>query len=968
MPLTIPASLVTDLRDGNAIPVVGAGVSRAVRQRMKRAPLFPTWHELLENAVGCLRYHGHHEEADAVHALLNFHRPDYHLAATIAKEALGSLWLSYLNEQLGREYHEASPRSLALARAIWDLGSKLVITTNADRVLKWACPRAWAKDLDEWSIEARMEQASAIGRSVGRHTIWYLHGKIGDTAKFIITPDGYRTLYGGSDGEEIYRAARFTLRSMMSTRSFVFIGFSLDDTYFVNEMREVEQIFGGAAARHYVIVREREAVQIQEKGLSITTVTFPAFGPSLVRLVQEIGAAVRPSSGVTVPLPRATKHKVSPSERATRRAVFFVEHRAKGTQVVGRDLAVKAIHEQLNHGQRTVHGRTAALIGIGGLGKTQVAVEYAYRYRKHYPDGVVWITADRDITAQLVKLAETAGWASKNAGIEEKMLVAQRQLRTSSGYLIIFDNVRSVADIADYLPNPDKDPHIIVTSRSEQIGFFPVHLDLLDSNQALAMLVQEAHRQPRTEEETTAARHICEILEGLPLAVEVAGAYLAHRPAMSWRQYADLLEQEFASALPGHLSASGFTKHEADLFSTLRIGRELYAHEPMLGEILDLLAWSGPGPMGVSLLSSVIGQSSLRLASALSLGDALRLLKAGSHNDAFSLHRLVRRVHREANPLSERTPWADLVCTRIGDWFDARRDDFTKLSSMESEIDHLAAWQTNAAVLSDFHASRLAWLQAYPAHHRGRINQAAHHIEHAMALLGEAANRRETELQAHILNDYGFLCSLLGRFNEGLEFCRQALRIRRSLHGTWHTDTAATYNTIGRALMGKDRYHAALINFAKALLIRREVLPPDDPYTIVSLNNLGAAYRALEHYDRALVVFRSALESTRSGTNDLHPVAATTLNNLGSVHEALQEYATALRYYRDAYHLHQELFGESHPGTAISINNIGRAVEHLGRTEQARRYYRKALLIIRDVMGDHNPMTQSIRGNLDRCS
>src|ERR1041384_4590532 len=107
------------------------------------------------------------------------------------------------------------------------------------------------------------------------------------------------------------------------------------------------------------------------------------------------------------------------------------------------------VRKQLTSGRRTFIGQTAAFQGLGGLGKTQLAVEYAYRFKDEYPNGVIWLNADQDIEAQLTDLAEKAYWIAPESEHKYKFEVARHRLRTYSDCLILFDNLEDQQAITD---------------------------------------------------------------------------------------------------------------------------------------------------------------------------------------------------------------------------------------------------------------------------------------------------------------------------------------------------------------------------------------------------------------------------------------------------------------------------------------------------------------------------------------
>ncbi|HYP28789.1 MAG TPA: tetratricopeptide repeat protein, partial [Blastocatellia bacterium] len=523
--------------------------------------------------------------------------------------------------------------------------------------------------------------------------------------------------------------------------------------------------------------------------------------------------------------------------------VFFVPYQQKGDKVLGIEETLQRVRRQLVSGHRTNIGQAVAFQGLGGLGKTQLAVEYAFRFKDEYPGGVIWINADQTIDAQLIELVDQARWIARESEHKVKLAVARQRLRAYPGALIIFDNVDKLEDIEEYLGLLHSDVHILATSRIELGGFDPILLDTLDSDLSYRLLIQEANREPIPPREKEAARDIVEALGGLPLAIELAGAFLRNRPTVEWHEYRDLLNYSPRDAFLKKSATTPYTRHKTDLYSTLRINERLLNEEPRLREILDLLTWSGSAPMGKDLLGALVGvKNFIELTNALSLGLTLRLLQKTRDAESYSIHRLVREVRREDVPLKEKETWISDTCSRLGDWFQHLREDFLDLPKFDAEIDHLKAWQQNAIDYAPEHASRLTWLQAHPLFNRARYSAALELIDRAFELY-EKAN--DLELKAHLLNDLAVVQGCLGDIQNQKENLEYALRIRCELFGERHPEVATSLNNLGIAFGRLGDYGKQLEYSERGLEIRRNLFGEKHPRVATSFNNVGIAFGRL---------------------------------------------------------------------------------------------------------------------------
>jgi hypothetical protein len=306
------------LRDRLVVPLVGAGVSMAVRDQSGK-PIFPSWSELLSGAAKRLREDGKQPEAHVVEGLLHKRHPDYYEAARYAREGMGPRWHRYLAEALNPAHVNIDSKSLALARSVWKLPSDLVVTTNYDNILRFALGER-ANDLVQLDVDATAALPGILRNKIERPTVWHMHGHINDPQHLILTPDGYRELYPSPDGEVRYRAALQALRHLLAARTFLFIGFSLDDELFGNQIVWVHEAFGGATGPHYMLVRARDLRETYRRLRNLDCIeflTFEDFGDPLVAQVDALAATAKGERPVVHgAAPETSKPSPAPSPAA----------------------------------------------------------------------------------------------------------------------------------------------------------------------------------------------------------------------------------------------------------------------------------------------------------------------------------------------------------------------------------------------------------------------------------------------------------------------------------------------------------------------------------------------------------------------------------------------------------------------------------------------------------------------------
>lgn len=218
---------------------------------------------------------------------------------------------------------------------------------------------------------------------------------------------------------------------------------------------------------------------------------------------------------------------------------------------VGRDEDLERLHASLT-GRQTVGIRPAGLTGMGGIGKTQLAVEYAYRYREAYPQGVFWINASEPMVEGFAQVGCRLRQGIQDHSRDEQVRAAFAELSRMSGFLVVLDNLTDPAALNRPV-SPDCIPsalpcRILFTTRRRELGWFAaVEVTVLPEEPALRLLLRHADRQPILDQGHPAhqdARAICRMVGQLPLALELAGAFLGEWADIPLADYRGRLRRE----------------------------------------------------------------------------------------------------------------------------------------------------------------------------------------------------------------------------------------------------------------------------------------------------------------------------------------------------------------------------------------------------------------------------------------
>ncbi len=341
----------------------------------------------------------------------------------------------------------------------------------------------------------------------------------------------------------------------------------------------------------------------------------------------------------------------------------------------GRISQLEHLREQLSHTQQAP--QPLALSGLGGIGKTQIAVEYAYRYRNEY-EGIFWIRAvsRETLAADFVALAHLLHLPGQDSQ-EQMHIIAgvKRWLIQHTGWLLILDNADDLSLLADYLP-VEQAGYVLLTTREQATGTFAhtLSVEKMDTSEGLLLLLRRAKfltADAPLDNISGTLRHqvqaIVKELDGLPLALEQAGAYI-EETGCSCFDYLALYRQRRAALLRRRSRVSSDYPHT--VASTWELAfQQVEQDNPAAADLLRLCAFLHPDAIPETIFTTAsadigpilqpIAADSLLLNDAIQVLRRYSLLKRDSTEKLLNVHRLVQAVLRDGLVPAAQQLWAE---------------------------------------------------------------------------------------------------------------------------------------------------------------------------------------------------------------------------------------------------------------------------------------------------------------------
>ncbi|HEU5226189.1 MAG TPA: FxSxx-COOH system tetratricopeptide repeat protein [Ktedonobacteraceae bacterium] len=683
--------------------------------------------------------------------------------------------------------------------------------------------------------------------------------------------------------------------------------------------------------------------------------------------------------------------------------------------------------EESTSTRRAVLTQPEAIKGLGGIGKTQLAVEYAYRAREqdHYTH-TLWInaTSEETIISSFAVLAELLpSVAAQEEKDQHKLATAViRWLeQCQHRWLLIFDNADDLSLVQPYFPLQGNGS-LLLTTRAHAVAALasPLQVEPMGMMEATHFLLHRTQRLDATDEESNEAANVAIALDGFPLALDQAGAYI-EETGCRFGDYLHLYHDHRHKLLTRRGTQSAHYPHSVATTWSLSF-QQIEQTNPAAADLLRLCAFLAPDHIPEELLREgaphwppVLQRAVTDLFTFNQMLEHLlkfSLVKRLVEENMLSIHRLVQVVQRERMTLDEQEYWACCVVYGVNAVFpgDPRGEIATwprcqryleQVQICDLLIQHYKLGFSEAAdvlnraaiYLSEHALYALAeplyqralhiWEQQAEAGHsriaeplyglarlykeQGKYVLAEQLYQQALPIWEQQLGETHPTV-ASLLNSLGELYGELGRRAEAEPLFRRALQIWEQQLGEMHPTVASPLNDLALLCYEQGKYAEAEPLYLRALRIREQQLGPHHPKVALTLNNLALLYVGQARYAKAEPLYQRALRIWEQQLGETHPNVGYALNNLAILYVEQGHYAQAEALYQRGLHIREQQLGETHTSVATFLNNLGQLYIELGKHTEAETLLRRGLHIWEQQLGPEHHLVAFALNNLAKLS
>ena len=707
----------------------------------------------------------------------------------------------------------------------------------------------------------------------------------------------------------------------------------------------------------------------------------------------------------------------------------FIVPYERNQHFTGRQHILNRIFEKLCESVPQQHNHRVALYGLGGVGKTQLALEYAYSRRGQY-DGVYWISAvdQASILSGLREIAKRTNCLPHMTDIDSSEKAVISWLNRQDSWLLILDNLDDATVVEGLLPDTSPGQHTLLTTRnpnSDEIPAEGLEIGVLDLQEAVDLLYLRSRLTGvnRTRQRQTEAERIVQELGRLPLAIEQAGAYIREvskdifKFLPSYRKNRQKYHQRVPRGNWSYQNSVGttwrlsFDRIEENNVSAVKLLRLLSFLNPD-GILTDFLQ-AGKESLD-SDLQTIIADSEIfyEALSELERWSIIRRQHDEEGGERITIHRLVQSVVKDEMSESDFSLFVAAVISLCN-------CAFPQYGTCKDSRNLCRKFQTQVVIplLSGIPATkskaqldvlgRIGWF----LHDDGKYLQSREIKSKAVevCVLSEGSDHPVTlTAKGRLAVTY----SREGRLEEAAKLQAEVLAGMERLIGAEHPDTLTVMSNLALTYLYQGHWDDALTLNQKVLEARTRVLGKEHPDTLTAMSRLAATYRNQKRWDNAISLHEKVLEARTRLLGETHPDTLTAMSSLAYSYIGPKRWDDAMKLLEKVLAERTRLFGEEHMDTLVAMSRLAhtysgqrrwdkalslqkkgvygltrtRGEDHhdtlkattwlastywemdQGQRDEAVRLYEKVLEASRRVLGENHPMTLSTAKVLQNIS
>ena len=591
---------------------------------------------------------------------------------------------------------------------------------------------------------------------------------------------------------------------------------------------------------------------------------------------------VAPASGVTIGEKNQVSSRFSEAREVLPERVWNVAYR-RNPFFTGRERLLKQLRQCFLTDRAVALTQEQAICGLGGVGKTQVAVEYAYRHQQDYRF-ILWVSAatPETLVADFIAIANHQQLPERSLPEQDRIVATVKHwLATHNDWLLIVDNADNLDIVWPFLPIGGSTGHLLLATRQQAVaGFESFRVEQMDREEGTLLLLRRAHilgakglLEQASPADRQIAEQIVEEMDGLPLALDQAGAYM-EETGCDLSTYLKYYQIRRASILIRRDGSS--QDHPASVEATLSLSfQQIKRKSPAAADLLrfcafvhsdgiteEMISTGAPYflPTGKPTLLKRVqfwflkraarmqtGMSPSRqpgaedtlllvLEEAISVLEAYSLLQRDATEKTLSIHQVVQAVLRDEMDQRSQQQWTERTVSAVNAAFP--EVEFAQWSACERFLPHAKA---------------------------------------CCGLMPQ--DRMSLSEMTDLLTKMGWYLLERGQYQEAEALLQQALMLRVHNLGSEHLDIAQSLTILGGLYRAQRKYEQAEPLYQRALSIREKQLGPKHPFTGSSLNALAVLYRAQGKYEQAEPLYWRVLAGKEQQLGLQPPGMARSLNN-----------------------------------------------------------------------------------------